>query len=79
MSLSCEDHNASDSREALVTILFLEQAFICVSVELVAVVFGGFFEVLPRALRSNLEATAWIGGPAEVPSIPMVVRVGIGV
>ena len=60
-------------------ILIQVLAFVYVSVELVAVVLGGFFEVLPRALRSNLEATAWIGGPAEVSSIPMVVWVGIGV
>ena len=60
-------------------ILIQVLAFVYVSVELVLVVLGGFLEVLPRALRANLETTTRIGGPAEVATIPEVVRVGIGV
>ena len=74
-----EVRNALAFSKAVDTVLILVRAPGYISVELVLVVLGGFLEVLPRALRANLETTARIGGPAEVTSIPEVVGVGISV
>ena len=69
--------NALAFSKALEAVLIQKDAFVYVSIELVAIVLGGFLEVFPRAFRADLETTAWIGGPAEVSSIPEVVWIGI--